>query len=66
MNSRISDRAQKVFWQTLNNDLDIVAQESTLLLEKQEATALSGAVAAVRAVIAHYQRLIASDEQSPG
>jgi hypothetical protein len=34
-NSRIGDRAQKTFWETLNNDLDIVAQESTLLLEKQ-------------------------------
>jgi len=64
-NSRISDRTQKLFWQTLNNALDAVAQESTLLLEKQAATALRPVVAAAQPVTAQYQLLIASDHQNP-
>ena len=66
MNSRISDRVQKTFWETLNNDLDVLAQESTLLLEKPAATALSAVIAAAQTVIAQYRLLIASDQQNPG
>jgi hypothetical protein len=66
MKSGISDRVQRTFWETLNNSLDVVAQESTLLLEKQAATALSAVIAAAQTVIAQYLVLLANDQQSPG
>lgn len=66
-NSGISDQARKTFWEDLKNDLEVVAQESTLLLEKQAATALSAVITAARAAIAQYQLLLATrGEQSGG
>jgi len=37
--SRVGRHTRATFWEALNNDLDVVAQESTLLLERQGATA---------------------------
>jgi hypothetical protein len=63
--SRIGHHTRATFWEALNNDLDVVAQESTLLLERQAATALSAVVAA-QTVIAQYQLRRVSDHQNPG
>jgi hypothetical protein len=50
-----------MFWEDLKSDLEVVAQESTLLLEKQAATALAAVVAVAQAVIAQYESLIVSN-----
>jgi len=64
--SRIGHHTRAAFWEALNNDLDVVGQESTLLLEKQAATTLSAVVAAAQTVIAEYLLLLASDQKNPG
>ena len=66
LNSQISASTQKAFWEELNHDLDVVGEESTLLLGNEAATTLSAVVAAAKALIAQYQLLIASDQQNPG
>jgi hypothetical protein len=64
--SGISRHAKHVFWETLSNDLDVLAQDSTLLMGKQAAVALSVVLATARAEIAQYRLMIASDEGSSG
>jgi len=63
INSGISARAQTTFWESLNDDLEHLAQQSTL--EEHAATTLRAVIGAAQAVIAQYQRLIASAQQSP-
>lgn len=53
-NSGISAGTRRAFWEDLNHDLEVVGEESTLLLEKQAATVLSSAIAAAQTVIAQY------------
>jgi len=65
-NSRISDRGLRTFWEALNNDLDMVAQDSTVLLNNKAATELSAVIAAARAAIFEYEVLIGSDEPRSG
>jgi hypothetical protein len=62
MNGKINAQAQKVFWTALNNDLDVLAQQSTRLSERQAATAL-GVIVTAQAVISLYQLTLASDER---
>jgi hypothetical protein len=62
-NSGISAQTQTTFWESLNDDLELLAQQSTL--EEHAATTLRAVIAAAQAVIAQYQRLIASAQQSP-
>ena len=64
INSGISARTQTTFWESLNSDLEFLAEESTLL-EEHAATALRAVTAAAQAVIAQYQRLIAIAQQNP-
>lgn len=66
LNSQISAGTKKAFWEALNNDLDVVAEDSTLLLGKEAATTLSAVVAAAKAMIAQYLQLIESDKKSSG
>lgn len=60
--SRISDTTRRLFWETLRNDLDVVTQESTALLERQAAAVLGAVVRAAQDAIFEYQALIGSDE----
>jgi hypothetical protein len=62
MKSQISVRAQKRFWEALKKDLDVLAQESAVLLGNQAAVALSGVIVAAQATISPYQLTLASDE----
>jgi hypothetical protein len=64
--SRIGRHTRTTFWKAVSDDLDVVAQESPLLLEKQAATALSAVIAAAQTVIAQYQLLTAGDQKYPG
>jgi hypothetical protein len=49
----------------VNNDLDIVAQDSTALLGKQAATVLTAVIACAKGVIAYYQVLAAGMTTDP-
>jgi hypothetical protein len=53
--SRISDHAQSTFWEALSHDLNVVAQESTHLMGKKAATALSALIAAAQTAIARHR-----------
>ena len=64
INSGISAQTQTRFWESLNDDLELLEQESTLL-EEHAANTLRAVVAAVQAVIAQYQRLIAIAQHKP-
>jgi chromosome segregation and condensation protein ScpB len=46
---------KKTFWEDLKRDLEVVAQEWTLLLEKQAATALTAVITVARATMTQYQ-----------
>lgn len=50
---------KKTFWEDLKSDLEVVAQEWTLLLEKQAATALTAVITVARATMTQYQFLLA-------
>jgi hypothetical protein len=62
MNGQIGARAQKTFWDALNNDLDVLTQEAAMLSEKQGA-ALTGVALVAQAAISLYQLTMASDEE---
>lgn len=54
--SQLSAGTQGMFWQTLSSDLDLITQDSPLLLEKQAAAALIAVVAVAQRMIVQYQR----------
>jgi hypothetical protein len=60
--SAISSETQRSFWDKLYNDLDVVTQDSTLLLGKQAATELRAVVAAAQTEIAQYRLMLGSEE----
>lgn len=62
--SGISAQTQTRFWESLNDDLELLEQESTLL-EEHAANTLRALIAAVQAVIAQYQHLIAVAQHKP-
>ena len=62
-NSRISNRTQKTFWETLIKELDAVELKLTSLPEKNAAAELGAAIAAARTAIFEYHEvLIGCDE----
>jgi hypothetical protein len=64
INSGISARTQTTFWESLNDDLELLEQQSTLL-EEHAANTLRAVIAAAQAVIEQYQRLIACAQHKP-
>lgn len=64
INSGISAQTQTRFWESLNDDLELLEQESKLP-EEHAANALRAVIAAVQSVIAQYQRLIAIAQPKP-
>ena len=58
----LSTAAQGAFWESLNSDLDILAEESKGLLGKEAAAALSAVIAAAQSTVWKYRRLLQSDE----
>ena len=63
--SRICDHTQKAFWKALSNDLDVIAQESMLVLEKQSAADFSTVVTVAQAEIARYRGSTSPDSSPP-
>lgn len=63
--SLMSSEAQLRFWQTLSQDLEVVAQECIRLLEKQAAATLAAVVAVAQAEITQYQLLLADESKRP-
>jgi len=60
--ARLSAAAQAAFWDNLNSDLDILAEESTAVLGKEAAAELNASIAAAQGAALKYRRLLASDE----
>ncbi len=60
--ARLSWAAQGEFWQSLNGDLDILAEESKGMLGKEAAALLGAVIAAAQGAVMKYQRLLESDE----
>jgi len=61
--ARLSTVAQAEFWESLNGDLDILAEESKGVLGKEAAAALGAVIAAAQGSVMRYQRLLESDER---
>jgi hypothetical protein len=61
--ARLSTAAQGQFWESLNGDLDVLAEESKGVLGKEAAAALGAVIAAAQASVMRYQRLLESDER---
>jgi hypothetical protein len=59
----LSTAAQGEFWESLNGDLDILAEESKGVLGKEAAAALGAVIAAAQGAVMKYQRLLESDER---
>jgi hypothetical protein len=64
ISSGISAQTQTRFWESLNDDLELLEKDSTLL-EEHAANTLRAVIAAVQTVIAQYQRLIAIAQHKP-
>lgn len=60
--ARLSTAAQGTFWDSLNSDLDILAEESRGVLGKEAAAALGAVIAAAQDVALEYRRLLDSDD----
>jgi hypothetical protein len=60
--ARLSTAAQGAFWESLNSDLDVLAEESKGVLEKEAAAALSAVIAAAQGAVLKYRRLLESAE----
>ena len=58
----LSTAAQGAFWESLNSDLDILAEEWSGVLGKEAAAALSAVIAAAQSAVLRYRRLLESDE----
>jgi hypothetical protein len=58
--SGLSEGIQRVFWQAISSDLDVVLQESPLLLEKRAADTLGPIIAVAQQMIRQYQRGVSS------
>jgi len=56
----LSPRAQRAFWEGLDTDLDVVADEWLRLLGKERASTLSAIIAAAKGDIAGYIRVASS------
>jgi hypothetical protein len=61
--AQLSTAAQGEFWESLNGDLDILAEESKGVLGKEAAAALGAVIAAAQGSVMRYQRLLESDER---
>ena len=57
-------RAQQAFWYGLATDLEVVAEESTRLLEKDRAARLKHVLAAAQADIARYLGILSANLSS--
>jgi hypothetical protein len=60
----LSLRAQQAFWHGLGTDLEVVAEESPRLLEKDRAARLKHVLAAAQADIARYLGILSSSLSS--
>lgn len=60
--ARLSPAARGAFWESLNNDLDILAEEYKGMLGKEAAAALGTIIAAAQGAVGRYRRLLQSDE----
>jgi hypothetical protein len=60
--ARLSPTAKEAFWDGLNSDLDILAEESKGVPGKEPAALLSAVIAAAQVAVLKYRRLLGSDE----
>ncbi len=60
--ARLSRPAQRAFWESLNSDLDVLAEESKGVLGKEAAATLGAIIAAAQGAVWKYRRLLQSDE----
>jgi hypothetical protein len=65
MNARISTSAQKAFWETLNNELDALALESSALPKRVRCHRCQRVVVAAQATIVLYQLTIDGGQETP-
>ena len=56
--SGLRDRAVRTFWQDLSDGLEVIAQESTHLLDKQAFVRLSVVISASLAAITEYRAVV--------
>src|SRR5258708_35736156 len=63
IHSGISPQAQTTFWEGLNDEMELLEQQSTRL-DEHAANTLRAIIAAAQAVIAQYQRLITSTHKA--
>lgn len=56
----LSARAQKAFWEGLDTDLDVVAEEWTQLLGRERAATLNAIIAAAKGDVAQYILIVSS------
>jgi hypothetical protein len=54
--SGLSEGIQRVFWQAISSDLDVVLQDSPWVLEKRAADTLGPIIAVAQQMISQYQR----------
>jgi hypothetical protein len=59
--AKLSKRARSAFWESLKNDLDVLAEDYKGLLGKDAASALGAVLAAAHGAIGQYQRLLKTD-----
>jgi hypothetical protein len=62
MNSHVTGLTQDKFWETLHEDLDVLAEESKFLTDPEAGLKLASVVAAAQARIARYREKIAGDQ----
>ena len=58
----LSMAAQGAFWESLNSDLDILAEEWKGVLGKEAAAALGAVIAAAQGAVLRYRRLLESND----
>jgi len=60
--TRLSTAAREAFWDSLSSDLDILAEESKVLLQKEAAAVLGAVITAAQGAVLKCRRLLAKDK----